>query len=66
MASQRSAGPETRHPDPEEGVLPAVVWTRSDGAERFVCYADEADPEEIDEQWLSVDAGYPVSLLLRR
>lgn len=52
----------TPTPDPDEGVLPAVVRERSDGTERFICYADDADPEDVDEQWLSVDAETPVSL----
>lgn len=56
----------TRSPDPDEGVLPAVVRSRSDGTERYICYAAEADPAEVDSQWVSVDADTPVSLVLWR
>ncbi|MBV0925503.1 MULTISPECIES: hypothetical protein [Haloarcula] len=56
----------TPSPDPDEGVLPAVVRTRSDGAERYICYADDVDPAEVDSQWFSVDADVPVSLTLWR
>ncbi|MDS0260081.1 hypothetical protein NDI56_11820 [Haloarcula sp. S1CR25-12] len=62
----QSAGERTPSPDPEEGVLPAVVRSRSDGTERYICYAADVDPAEVDSQWVSVDAETPVSLVLWR
>ena len=56
----------TPSPDPDEGVLPAVVRSRSDGTERYTCYAVDVDPAEVDSQWVSVDAETPVSLVLWR
>ena len=56
----------TPSPDPDEGVLPAVVRSRSDGTERYICYAVDVDPAEVDSQWVSVDADTPVSLVLWR
>jgi hypothetical protein len=53
-------------PDPEEGVLPAVVRNRSDGTERYICYDAGRDPEDVSTRWLSVDADAPVSLVLWR
>jgi len=62
---QSSAG-GTPSPDPDEGVLPAVVRSRSDGTERYICYAADVDPSDVDSQWVSVDADAPVSLVLWR
>ena len=56
----------TPSPDPEEKVLPAVVRDRSDGTERYICYADDVDPSNVTSQWLSVDSETPVSLTLWR
>jgi len=56
----------TPSPDPEENVLPAVVRSRSDGTERYICYAADVDPDDVDSQWVSVDADTPVSLVLWR
>ena len=56
----------TPSPDPEDGVLPAVVRSRSDGTERFICYSPDRDPEDVSTRWLSVDADTPVSLVLWR
>ncbi|WP_324756031.1 hypothetical protein [Haloarcula montana] len=53
----------TPSPDPDDGVYPAVVRTRSDGNERYICYTDAAD---VESKWLSVDADVPVSVLLWR
>jgi hypothetical protein len=53
-------------PEPEENVLPAVVRDRSDGTERYICYAGDADPKNVRSQWLSVDSETPVSLVLWR
>lgn len=55
----------TPSPDPDEGVYPAVVRTRSDGSERYICYDGDAK-ESVDTQWVSVDSDAPVSLLLWR
>ena len=63
--NQSSSG-GTPSPDPDEGVLPAVVRTRSDGTERYICYAADVDPDEVDSQWVSVNADTPVSLVLWR
>jgi hypothetical protein len=43
-----------------------VVRSRSDGTERYICYAADVDPEDVSTQWLSVDADAPVSLVLWR
>lgn len=56
----------TPSPDPDEGVLPAVVRSRSDGTERYICYAADVDPADVDSQWVSVNADTPVSLVLWR
>jgi hypothetical protein len=56
----------TPSPDPDEGVYPAVVRTRSDGDERYICYAGDTDAADVDAEWVSVDADIPVSLLLWR
>ncbi|WP_276273532.1 hypothetical protein [Haloarcula litorea] len=61
-----SATGGTPSPDPDEGVLPAVVRHRSDGTERYICYAADVDAEDVDSQWFSVDADVPVSLLVWR
>ncbi len=67
MSSEHQSGSGgTPSPDPDEGVLPAVVRSRSDGTERYICYADDVDPDEVDSQWVSVDADTPVSLVLWR
>lgn len=67
MGTERSAVTGgTPSPDPEEGVLPAVVRSRSDGTERYICYAHEVDPEDVSSEWFSVDADTPVSLVLWR
>ena len=67
MSTERqSASGGTPSPDPDEGVLPAVVRSRSDGTERYICYATDVDPAEVDSQWVSVDADTPVSLVLWR
>ena len=62
----QSASGGTPSPDPEEGVLPAVVRRRSDGTERFICYAADADPADVNSRWVAVDADTPVSLVLWR
>jgi len=64
--TNRSSSGGTPSPDPDEGVLPAVIRTRSDGTERYICYASDVDPDEVDSQWVSVDADTPVSLVLWR
>ena len=48
--------------DPAEGVLPAVVRTRSDGTDRYICY-DDSRGAAADTAWLSVNATTTVSLL---
>jgi hypothetical protein len=63
--NQSSSG-GTPSPDPDEGVLPAVVRNRADGTERYICYGAEVDPEDVATRWLSVDADTPVSLVLWR
>ena len=60
---QRSPTGGTPSPDPSEGVLPAVVRSRSDGEERYICYSPDVDTAEVDTQWFSVDATVPVSLI---
>ncbi|MFC6975141.1 hypothetical protein ACFQL1_11485 [Halomicroarcula sp. GCM10025709] len=47
-------------------MYPAVVRTRSDGDERYICYAGDTDAADADAEWFSVDAAVPVSLLLWR
>ena len=59
------SGDGTPSIEPCEGVLPAVIRTRSDGTERFICY-DDSDGTSADTAWLSVDADSTVSLLLWR
>jgi len=67
MGTERqSASGGTPSPDPEENVLPAVVRSRSDGTERYICYAADVDPADVDSRWVSVDADTPVSLVLWR
>jgi len=67
MSTERQeASGGTPSPDPDEGVLPAVVRSRSDGTERYICYAADVDPAEVDSQWVSVHADTPVSLVLWR
>ncbi|GGO00013.1 MULTISPECIES: DUF7511 domain-containing protein [Haloarcula] len=56
----------TPSPAPDEGVLPAVVRSRSDGTERYICYAADVDPSDVETQWISVDADIPVSLRVWR
>jgi len=65
MGTEQWSG-DTQSPDPDENVLPAVVRSRSDGEERFICYAADIDPGDVDTKWLSVDADTPVSLVLWR
>ena len=52
----------TPSPEPSVNVLPAVVRSRSDGSERFICYDDDIETARVDKAWLSVDAGTTVSL----
>jgi hypothetical protein len=63
--SRWSTGDGTPPIELSEGVLPAVIRTRSDGTERFICY-DDSDGTSADTAWLSVDADSTVSLLLWR
>ncbi|WP_254272667.1 hypothetical protein [Haloarcula marina] len=56
----------TPSPEPDEGVLPAVVRNRSDGTERYICYAADVDPADVETQWISIDSDVPVSLLVWR
>ncbi|MFC7026770.1 hypothetical protein ACFQJ5_02865 [Halomicroarcula sp. GCM10025324] len=49
--------------DPSEGVLPAVIRTRSDGTDRFICYDDAGTAAAADTAWLSVNVESAVSLL---
>ncbi|MBV0902131.1 hypothetical protein [Haloarcula salina] len=62
----RSTDDVTTTPDPDEGALPAVVRSRPDGTDRFICYAPDVDATDVENQWLSVDAEFPVSTLLMR
>jgi len=57
----------TPSPEPSENVLPAVVRERpSTGEERYITYAGDVDPADVDTQWLSADAADVVSLTLWR
>lgn len=62
----RSTDDVTTAPDPDEEGLPAVVRSRPDGTDRFICYAPDVDAADVENQWLSVDAEFPVSTLLMR
>ncbi|GGK57507.1 hypothetical protein GCM10009067_07470 [Haloarcula sebkhae] len=62
----RSTSEVTAATDADEGTLPAVVRSRPDGSERLICYAPDVDTADVEEQWLSVDAEFPVSTLLMR
>ena len=62
----RSTSAMTAAADADEGTLPAVVRSRPDGSERLICYAPDAEATDVEEQWLSVDADFPVSTLLMR
>ncbi|MFB6222086.1 MAG: hypothetical protein ABEH86_00220 [Haloarcula sp.] len=52
--------------DPDGDALPAIVRSRADGSKRFICYASDVEATDVDDQWLSVDAEFPVSTLLIR
>ncbi|GGM38805.1 hypothetical protein GCM10009006_19920 [Haloarcula argentinensis] len=62
----RSTSEVTAATDADEGTLPAVVRSRPDGSERLICYAPDVDTADVEDQWLSVDAEFPVSTLLMR
>ncbi|WP_228841769.1 hypothetical protein [Haloarcula sp. CBA1127] len=62
----RSTSEVTAAADADEGTLPAVVRSRPDGSERLICYAPDVDTADVEDQWLSVDAEFPVSTLLMR
>jgi len=42
--------------EPSENVLGAVVRSKSDGAERYIAYSSDVDPQDVDEQWISIGA----------
>lgn len=52
--------------EPDGDALPAIVRSRADGSKRFICYAPDVEATDVDDQWLSVDAEFPVSTLLIR
>jgi len=62
----RSTSEVTAATDTEETALPAVVRSRADGSERLICYAPDVETTDVEDQWLSVDADFPVSTLLMR
>jgi hypothetical protein len=49
-------GPPPPYRAAPDDVLPAVVKTRSDGARRYICYADSAEAGAVAATRLSVDA----------